>query len=79
MSDANGFRPNDRNREDVDLQLPMLDFSIIADATDNFSNENKLGEGDFGPVYKGKLKEDQDIAVKRLSKTSQQDITEFKK
>ena len=27
-------------------------ISQIADATDNFSTENKLGEGGFGPIYK---------------------------
>jgi hypothetical protein len=29
-----------------------LDLSTIKSATDNFSEENKLGEGGFGPVYK---------------------------
>ncbi|KAK1557176.1 hypothetical protein Q3G72_019565 [Acer saccharum] len=35
----------------------MLCFSLatIRAATNNFSNANKLGEGGFGPVYKGKL------------------------
>lgn len=33
-------------------ELPLLSFSSIADATDNFSLANKLGEGGFGPVYK---------------------------
>ncbi|PQQ21605.1 uncharacterized protein Pyn_15048 [Prunus yedoensis var. nudiflora] len=31
---------------------------------------NKLGEGGFGPVYKGKLQEGKEIAVKRLSSSS---------
>ncbi|KAG6529647.1 hypothetical protein ZIOFF_011860 [Zingiber officinale] len=50
----------------------------IAEATGNFCMDNKLGEGGFGPVYKGKLKEGQEIAVKRLSKTSMQGTDEFK-
>lgn len=32
--------------------LPMFNFNSIAVATDNFSEENKLGQGGFGPVYK---------------------------
>lgn len=32
--------------------LPMFNFSSIALATSNFSEENKLGQGGFGPVYK---------------------------
>lgn len=33
-----------------DLDLPLLDFIQIANATGNFSN--KLGKGGFGTVYK---------------------------
>jgi hypothetical protein len=32
--------------------LPKMDFSTIVEATNNFSQYNKLGEGGFGPVYK---------------------------
>lgn len=35
-----------------DMDLPLFDLVDIEAATDNFSNENKLGEGGFGPVYK---------------------------
>ncbi|KAK0580164.1 hypothetical protein LWI29_037317 [Acer saccharum] len=58
--------------------LPLLDLRTIASATNNFSSENKLGEGGFGPVYKGQLPDGLEIAVKRLSKTSGQGISEFK-
>ncbi|XP_028787879.1 cysteine-rich receptor-like protein kinase 19 [Neltuma alba] len=47
-------------------------------ATDNFSVENKLGEGGFGPVYKGRLSSGREIAVKRLSMDSGQGDSEFK-
>lgn len=30
----------------------VLTFADIREATDNFSEENKLGEGGYGPVYK---------------------------
>ncbi|KAL5547614.1 hypothetical protein UlMin_002845 [Ulmus minor] len=55
-----------------------LSYSTIKAATNNFSSQNKLGEGGFGPVYKGKLRKGQEIAVKRLSKTSSQGLEEFK-
>ncbi|KAL7123319.1 hypothetical protein ACP275_01G099100 [Erythranthe tilingii] len=61
-----------------DLELPLYDLSTISKATHNFSLDNKLGEGGFGPVYKGTLGGGQEIAVKRLSKASLQGIQEFK-
>ncbi|MCD9644333.1 hypothetical protein HAX54_032519 [Datura stramonium] len=61
-----------------DLDLPLFDFATILDATNDFSLSNKLGEGGFGPVYKGVLKDGQEIAVKRLSRYSAQGTDEFK-
>ncbi|XP_058073013.1 receptor-like serine/threonine-protein kinase SD1-8 isoform X3 [Magnolia sinica] len=59
-------------------ELPLFDLRVIVAATSNFSSENKLGAGGFGPVYKGKLMNGQEIAVKRLSKKSGQGSEEFK-
>ncbi|KAJ9566206.1 hypothetical protein OSB04_002172 [Centaurea solstitialis] len=53
-------------------------FAIIRAATNDFSENNKLGEGGFGPVYKGKLQDGHEIAVKRLSNDSGQGEQEFK-
>nr|XP_043607620.1 G-type lectin S-receptor-like serine/threonine-protein kinase CES101 [Erigeron canadensis] len=58
--------------------LLVFSFASIVAATDNFSSENKLGEGGFGPVYKGKLNDEREIAIKRLSRTSGQGLVEFK-
>ncbi|XP_030549967.2 G-type lectin S-receptor-like serine/threonine-protein kinase CES101 [Rhodamnia argentea] len=60
-----------------DHELPILSFSCVSAATGNFSAENKLGEGGFGPVYKGMLL-GHEIAVKRLSRKSGQGLEEFK-
>ncbi|CAL5411061.1 unnamed protein product [Camellia sinensis] len=59
-------------------ELPIIGFDKILVATDNFSTTNKLGEGGFGPVYKGKLEDGQQVAVKRLSSHSGQGVEEFK-
>ncbi|CAN1239381.1 G-type lectin S-receptor-like serine/threonine-protein kinase At4g27290 [Linum grandiflorum] len=61
-----------------DLELPLFQFATIVDATNNFSPNNKLGQGGYGPVYKGILKNGRTIAVKRLSKRSRQGTHEFK-
>ncbi|KAK9089557.1 hypothetical protein Scep_028639 [Stephania cephalantha] len=60
------------------LELPIFNLDSMVVATKNFSIANKLGEGGFGSVYKGKLPHGCEIAVKRLSKNSCQGVIEFK-
>ncbi|XWS15619.1 hypothetical protein CRYUN_Cryun34aG0016900 [Craigia yunnanensis] len=59
-------------------EFPSIQLDILQAATKQFCDENKLGEGGFGPVYKGKLADGKEIAVKRLSRTSGQGLLEFK-
>ncbi|KAJ0464140.1 putative protein kinase RLK-Pelle-DLSV family [Helianthus annuus] len=65
-------------RQEEAMELPLFTFSRIANATANFSPDNKLGEGGFGPVYKGVLEQGQHVAVKRLSRNSSQGLDEFR-
>ncbi|XP_049936336.1 uncharacterized protein LOC116263663 [Nymphaea colorata] len=58
--------------------LPHFSLRTIEDATDTFSESNKLGEGGYGPVYKGNLRDGQEVAVKRLSGRSRQGFKEFR-
>ncbi|KAI3748626.1 hypothetical protein L6452_11855 [Arctium lappa] len=64
--------------QNKDAELPFFTFSEISKLTNNFSINNKLGEGGFGPVYKGVMEDGREIAVKRLSETSTQGLDEFK-
>ncbi|XP_057482675.1 cysteine-rich receptor-like protein kinase 43 [Actinidia eriantha] len=52
-------------------------FQTLVVATKNFHPDHKLGEGGFGPVFKGKLDDGRLIAVKKLSQTSNQGKREF--
>ncbi|XP_061336849.1 G-type lectin S-receptor-like serine/threonine-protein kinase At4g27290 [Gastrolobium bilobum] len=67
----------DESRQE-DFELPLFDLATLVSATNNFSIDNKLGEGGFGPVYKGTMLDGQEIAVKRLSRSSGQGLKEFK-
>eukprot|EP01018_Ginkgo_biloba_P036199 Gb_02273 [translate_table: standard] len=60
-------------------QHEQMVFSLktLQAATDNFHTDNKLGEGGFGPVYKERLLDGKEIAVKKLSVRSAQGKREF--
>ncbi|OWM83515.1 hypothetical protein CDL15_Pgr012996 [Punica granatum] len=62
----------------TNVESLQFDFATVQAATEDFSANNKLGEGGFGKVYKGVLPTGQPIAVKRLSVSSEQGAEEFK-
>ncbi|KAI3721394.1 hypothetical protein L2E82_32404 [Cichorium intybus] len=64
--------------QQTDVELPFFSFSEVCNLTNNFSVDNKLGEGGFGPVYKGVMEDGREVAVKRLSETSTQGLDEFR-
>ncbi|KAL5579096.1 hypothetical protein UlMin_011538 [Ulmus minor] len=71
--------PYEANSEEIGrVESLQYDFGTIRDATDDFSDSNKLGQGGFGAVYKGRLSNGEEIAVKRLSRGSSQGDLEFK-
>lgn len=53
----------------------LFPFETLVAATKNF--HQKLGEGGFGPVFKGRLEDGREIAVKKLSQNSNQGKKEF--
>ncbi|KAG2703288.1 hypothetical protein I3760_06G131700 [Carya illinoinensis] len=77
-SDEPITKDNLKRRGKKDAELPLFSYKSVLAATNNFSIANKLGEGGFGPVYKGKLFRGQEIAVKMLSKSSGQGLEEFR-
>nr|GMC51824.1 G-type lectin S-receptor-like serine/threonine-protein kinase At4g27290 [Ipomoea batatas] len=62
---------------DKDLDLPLFSLESIISATNNFSSANLIGEGGFGPVYKGMLLTGTQVAVKKLSENSGQGAQEW--
>ncbi|XVF18531.1 hypothetical protein REPUB_Repub11eG0030200 [Reevesia pubescens] len=61
----------------LELQTSSFTLRQIKAATNNFDAANKIGEGGFGPVYKGILADGTVIAVKQLSAKSKQGNREF--
>ncbi|KAJ8751922.1 hypothetical protein K2173_000668 [Erythroxylum novogranatense] len=61
----------------IDARPYTFSYSELKAATDDFHPTNKLGEGGFGPVYKGQLNDGRVIAVKQLSVASNQGKSQF--
>ncbi|KFK22699.1 hypothetical protein AALP_AAs67984U000100 [Arabis alpina] len=71
-----------KSYQDIDLGQSVhslqFDLKTIEAATNKFSERNKIGEGGFGEVFKGTLPNGTEVAVKRLSRASDQGAPEFK-
>ncbi|KAI9128345.1 hypothetical protein K1719_001338 [Acacia pycnantha] len=65
-------------KDEYNSEVQNFSFKTIKVATNYFSEEAKLGEGGFGLVFKGKLSNAKEIAVKRLSFKTGQGLEEFK-
>ncbi|XP_031744751.1 probable LRR receptor-like serine/threonine-protein kinase At1g56140 isoform X2 [Cucumis sativus] len=61
----------------IDIRPYTFSYSELRDATNDFNSSNKLGEGGFGPVYKGTLNDGRVVAVKQLSVASHQGKSQF--
>ncbi|KAK7342810.1 hypothetical protein VNO80_25766 [Phaseolus coccineus] len=70
-------RKDTTDRELLDMKTGYYSLRQIKAATNNFDPANKIGEGGFGPVYKGVLSDSDVIAVKQLSAKSKQGNREF--
>ncbi|KAF5202534.1 Kinase protein [Thalictrum thalictroides] len=67
----------DKELRSLEMQTGYYTLTQIKAATGNFDIANKIGEGGFGPVYKGVLSDGSIIAVKQLSAKSKQGNREF--
>ncbi|XP_059314095.1 receptor protein kinase TMK1-like [Lycium ferocissimum] len=58
----------------------VISIQVLRNVTNNFSQENILGRGGFGTVYKGELHDGTKIAVKRMESgvMSEKGLDEFK-
>ncbi|KAK1284275.1 putative LRR receptor-like serine/threonine-protein kinase [Acorus calamus] len=59
------------------LNVRTYAYKELKHATDDFSEHNKIGEGGFGSVYKGRLKDGTIVAIKVLAAESRQGVREF--
>uniref|UniRef100_A0A0D3HJT3 Protein kinase domain-containing protein n=1 Tax=Oryza barthii TaxID=65489 RepID=A0A0D3HJT3_9ORYZ len=62
----------------MEIPTPELPSQFLKEITNEFCDERKVGEGAFGIVYKGMLKDGTEIAVKKLRETSPIHDNQFK-
>ncbi|XP_027192292.1 cysteine-rich receptor-like protein kinase 25 isoform X2 [Cicer arietinum] len=72
------FHDHVQREDPLNGDLPTIPLTVIQQSTNNFSESSKLGEGGYGPVYKGTLPDGTEVAVKRLAELSGQGSEEFK-
>nr|POE86687.1 receptor-like cytosolic serine/threonine-protein kinase rbk2 [Quercus suber] len=63
-------RKSRRIRVEMNFTLSELEA-----ATNNFSHDNLIGEGGYAKVYKGALEDGQLVAIKRLTRGTQEEMT----
>ncbi|GFP86853.1 L-type lectin-domain containing receptor kinase ix.1 [Phtheirospermum japonicum] len=81
-----GSRDEEEDLVDSDMDMEFergigakkFSYSELVVATRDFAEDEKLGEGGFGGVYRGFLRDNGSyIAVKRVSRTSKQGLKEY--
>jgi len=81
LGDCGGFSDEEPEMEDEfekGTGPKRFRCSELAVATGNFADDRKLGQGGFGSVYRGFLKEiNLHVAIKRVSKGSKQRRNEY--
>ncbi|KAK9060024.1 hypothetical protein SSX86_020728 [Deinandra increscens subsp. villosa] len=73
------YADTSRELEDANVYFGVSVFSYaeLQDATDHFNSSNELGDGGFGTVYYGKLRDGREVAVKRLYEHNYKRVQQF--
>lgn len=57
--------------------VSLFSYAELQDATQNFDSSQELGDGGFGTVYYGKLRDGREVAVKRLYEHNYKRVQQF--
>ncbi|KAL3751334.1 hypothetical protein ACJRO7_012195 [Eucalyptus globulus] len=68
---------SDMEESNVYFQFPIFNHTELEEATNSFSASNELRDGGFGTVHHGKLRDGQEVAVKRLYERNYRRVQQF--
>ncbi|KAK3442719.1 hypothetical protein EUGRSUZ_B02985 [Eucalyptus grandis] len=68
---------SDMEECNVSFEVPIFNSTELEEATNNFAASNELGDGGFGTVYYGKIRDGREVAVKRLYERNYRRVKQF--
>ncbi|XP_060172683.1 LEAF RUST 10 DISEASE-RESISTANCE LOCUS RECEPTOR-LIKE PROTEIN KINASE-like 1.2 isoform X2 [Lycium barbarum] len=67
----------DPEKASITKRVHLFDYDELVEATNNFDSKKELGDGGYGTVYKGKLRDGRVVAVKRLYENNCKRVEQF--
>ncbi|ONK81737.1 uncharacterized protein A4U43_C01F32370 [Asparagus officinalis] len=74
---SSSFSKKDSETISFHCQTPLFSYEELVEATNGFDRSKELGDGGYGTVYKGLLRDGRVVAVKRLYETSYKRVEQF--
>jgi len=57
-------------KKELPIEIPAISLDELNKLTDNFGTNALIGEGSYGRVYYAKMKDDMEVAIKKLDTSS---------